>query len=154
MNRICKKCKIEKKLSEFAKHKDCKEGREYRCKKCKNKHSIKNRDNYPWRNNRIAVLKLLKSKGCQNPDCNEDHPTCLDFHHLDPKTKSFSLADITGGAHSNAQYIKELEKCAIICANCHRKIHSGVLKLKLQPLERKDIIEIVNEIHGYEYVLH
>lgn len=46
----------------------------------------------------------------------------LDFHHLDPSTKSFSLChrNMSKGLES----IKaEVDKCILVCANCHREIH-------------------------------
>lgn len=46
----------------------------------------------------------------------------LDFHHRDPLTKKFSISN--KGGHSIGDLKKEAEKCDILCANCHREIHS------------------------------
>ena len=51
---------------------------------------------------------------------------CLDaltFHHLDPTKKEFGLAQ-GGVTHSWEEYLKESEKCILVCANCHAEIHS------------------------------
>ncbi len=52
----------------------------------------------------------------------------LDFHHLDEKTKSFSLS-VRGLTRSWALIKNEVEKCVLVCANCHREIHAGVADL-------------------------
>ena len=45
----------------------------------------------------------------------------LEFHHLDPSTKSFSL---TGNTFGIERQKKEADKCILVCANCHREIHN------------------------------
>ena len=52
----------------------------------------------------------------------------LDFHHVDEKTKDFGLSQ-RGLTRSWKRIKKELDKCILVCANCHREIHSGVLQL-------------------------
>jgi len=51
-------------------------------------------------------------------------PQAMDFHHKDPKEKDFSLS----GHHCRKwESIKiELDKCMLVCANCHREIHAEV----------------------------
>jgi predicted HNH restriction endonuclease len=52
----------------------------------------------------------------------------LDFHHIDEKTKSFSLS--TRGLTRSWEKIKnEIQKCVLVCSNCHREIHSGLIQL-------------------------
>lgn len=46
----------------------------------------------------------------------------LSFHHLDPSVKNFGLAQ-DGVMHSWEEYLKETEKCILVCANCHAEIH-------------------------------
>jgi hypothetical protein len=47
----------------------------------------------------------------------------LDFHHKDPSQKSFSLS--MGGLNRSWELTKaELDKCQLLCANCHREIHA------------------------------
>ncbi len=51
----------------------------------------------------------------------------LDFHHLDPGTKLFK---ISGGHSRSWTSIKaELDKCALLCANCHREVEAGYINL-------------------------
>jgi len=47
----------------------------------------------------------------------------LDFHHLDPSKKDFQI----GGKTISWERIKaEIQKCVLLCSNCHREVHAGV----------------------------
>ena len=52
----------------------------------------------------------------------------LDFHHLDETQKEFGLS-IRGLTRSWAKILAEIDKCILICANCHREIHGGLIAL-------------------------
>jgi predicted HNH restriction endonuclease len=45
----------------------------------------------------------------------------LEFHHINPEEKSLSLS--TGKGYSFEKVKDELDKCILVCANCHREIH-------------------------------
>jgi hypothetical protein len=47
----------------------------------------------------------------------------LDFHHLNPSEKEFSL---TASTASRQVFVEELRKCVCLCSNCHREVHSGI----------------------------
>jgi predicted HNH restriction endonuclease len=49
----------------------------------------------------------------------------FDFHHLDPAEKDFSIAKVTK-LHFGEAIFAELDKCALLCANCHREVHGGI----------------------------
>ena len=51
----------------------------------------------------------------------------LEFHHLDPKGKGFGLG-ASGLTRSWEKTKKELGKCILICSNCHKEIHAGLLQ--------------------------
>ena len=69
-----------------------------------------------------SILWDLKANsGCSR--CPEKDPACLDFHHTDPKTKKFTIAAISTRSPALKLLLAEVAKCAIICANCHRKEH-------------------------------
>jgi len=53
----------------------------------------------------------------------------LEFHHLDEKKKDFGLS-IKGLTRSWAKTRNEIDKCILVCANCHRELHGGILKIK------------------------
>lgn len=52
----------------------------------------------------------------------------LEFHHIDPKQKSFAISS-KGNTRAWEVVKKELDKCVLVCANCHREIHSGLISL-------------------------
>lgn len=52
----------------------------------------------------------------------------LEFHHIDPSTKSFSIGGNGAGKNLN-EILKELAKCVLLCSNCHREVHGGLIKL-------------------------
>ena len=53
----------------------------------------------------------------------------LDFHHIDDTNKSFGVGKIMGNPTSWARIVTELKKCVLLCANCHRELHAGLIKL-------------------------
>ena len=50
----------------------------------------------------------------------------LQFHHVDPSQKSFSMT--MGSGKSLAAYRAEAAKCVLVCANCHGEIESGMVE--------------------------
>ena len=56
-------------------------------------------------------------------ECGFSHPATLDFHHTDPADKEFSIADIARKGYSMDRILSEIEKCIVLCANCHRIFH-------------------------------
>lgn len=53
--------------------------------------------------------------------------SALEFHHLDPTEKDFSIS-VDGNTRSWDIIKKELDKCILVCANCHREIHEEIRK--------------------------
>ena len=71
---------------------------------------------------KAAVVEFKRScEGCVL--CGEKEPVSLDFHHLDPKAKDGAVAR----QPSIARVLAEIAKCVVLCANCHRKVHAGLL---------------------------
>ena len=52
----------------------------------------------------------------------------LDFHHVNEKEKEFGLSQ-SGLTRSWERTKKESDKCVLVCANCHREIHAGLLNI-------------------------
>lgn len=71
--------------------------------------------------NRAWIEEYRTDKCCSR--CGESHVATLDFHHLDPSQKDFSVAKAVLAQYSLATIQKEVKKCIILCANCHRKLH-------------------------------
>jgi hypothetical protein len=54
--------------------------------------------------------------------CGFSHPAALDFHHEDPSKKEAHIHRLLKNG-INEKLSKELEKCIVLCANCHRIHH-------------------------------
>lgn len=68
--------------------------------------------------------KAVEYKGGKCEKCGYDKCNwAFDFHHLDPNEKDFGLS--TYSTLSWDKIKKELDKCIMVCANCHREIHYG-----------------------------
>ena len=82
-------------------------------------------------NNRRVALKLMSVEykgGCCSVCGYNKCADALDFHHLDPTLKSFSIST-NGHTRSWDVLKKELDKCVLLCANCHREEHSKMFEL-------------------------
>lgn len=77
------------------------------------------------------LLRELKRLPCA--DCEEAFPSeAMDFDHRDPSKKSFEVMKRAGGV-SLARLLAEVEKCDVVCANCHRiRTYSAVLDGQMQ----------------------
>lgn len=75
---------------------------------------------------RAIKLKAIEYKGGKCVCCGyNEHPGVLDFHHLDQTLKEFSIG-AAGYTRSWEKVKTELDKCILVCANCHREIELGV----------------------------
>ena len=77
---------------------------------------------------RAVKIKLLKLKGGKCEICGYDKCTAaLEFHHKDPNEKEISISIGTNFSEKDIEnLICELEKCILVCSNCHREIHSNM----------------------------
>ncbi len=65
---------------------------------------------------------------CGYSKCND----ALDLHHIDASQKEFGIS--SGGlTRAWKRVVAEADKCIHICANCHREIHAGIVKV--QPVQ-------------------
>jgi hypothetical protein len=86
------------------------------------------KENYKIRKNCRNKLKLSlggKCKNCGYSKC----LAALDFHHLDKNNKKFNISTMLITSFTKAK--KESKKCILLCANCHREFHDGILVLPL-----------------------
>ncbi len=64
---------------------------------------------------RKYIDDFKEGKPCM--DCGGSFPPfCMDFDHRDPSTKVTNV----GAARSMKKVVEEIEKCDLVCANCHR----------------------------------
>jgi 5-methylcytosine-specific restriction endonuclease McrA len=74
-------------------------------------------------------LMAIEYKGGRCQVCGYDRcAEALEFHHLDPTKKDFGISS-KGYARSWEKVRKEVDKCFLLCANCHREVHAGLLQL-------------------------
>jgi len=66
---------------------------------------------------REFVLEYLQTHPCK--DCGESDPVVLEFDHLSDKCKNIS--DMVDKAYGLITIQLEIQKCEIVCANCHRR---------------------------------
>lgn len=59
--------------------------------------------------------------------CPESHAATLEFHHNDPSKKDLDIAGAITRGWSKTRILAEISKCKVLCANCHRKLHWGVV---------------------------
>jgi transposase len=72
--------------------------------------------------------KAVEYKGGKCNICNYDRCiSALEFHHLEPSKKDFTLSQSMNIAWNKIE--EELDKCILVCANCHREIHEGIIKI-------------------------
>jgi transposase-like protein len=96
-------------------------GARYRCAKC-------NAESVATRRRRIKEI-LVKEAGGECLLCGfARYIGALQFHHVDPGSKEFSLGR-DGVARSLRRAREEARKCVLLCANCHAMVEAGVIDL-------------------------
>lgn len=71
-----------------------------------------------YQRRRYWLDKYTTAKGCSRCGYNEN-AVALDWDHVDPSQKSFSVGSRVPGAKLTTLF-SEIRKCIILCANCHR----------------------------------
>ena len=72
-----------------------------------------------WR----AIEEYLGDIKCERCGYTSECYAPFDFHHIDPKMKSFGIhTRIDSSPFKN--WKDEVDKCILLCSNCHRKEHS------------------------------
>lgn len=89
-------------------------------------------------NKHKAVINHIQMMyGCMNPGCcwaGDFSPCDLDYHHYNPLEKDAVVGQMA--SCSLATIAKEINKCVVLCAICHRRFHSGLIELSEQMLCR------------------
>ena len=73
------------------------------------------------------LARTYKGGKCAICDYNKSQ-RALSFHHLNPKEKDFDLSS-RGLTRSWERIKKEIDKCVLLCANCHMEVHDGITQL-------------------------
>lgn len=117
---LCAKCNTDKPSSDFYLKGDGTTRNHAYCKLCQNQNVLDRQ--------RAWKRKALDYKGGKCSQCGYSKcDSALEFHHLDPKEKDFSLS--SGRLRKFEDSKEELDKCILVCACCHREIHAGLIQL-------------------------
>lgn len=68
-------------------------------------------------------------------------PDALEFHHIVPGKKDFSISKFPGTIITD-KVIEELSKCRLLCSNCHRELHYSITEERYA----KDMDLVLNHI--------
>ena len=75
---------------------------------------------------KYVVSKIIERYGDSCKICGYNKCfDALDFHHLDKNSKEHSPAIMIHSSYDLNEIFKELDKCILVCSNCHREIHSN-----------------------------
>lgn len=78
---------------------------------------------------RKEMIKNAKDKPCHI--CNVKYDSvAMDLHHIDPNIKDSGITKLAKSA-SYAKLQEEIDKCVVLCANCHRLLHADLVDLVL-----------------------
>lgn len=81
-----------------------------------------------WRQN--SKERIIESMGGKCAICGYNkRGGAFDIHHIDPNEKEISFGSIRANPQSWNKIVEELRKCVLLCANCHREVHSGITEL-------------------------
>jgi len=131
--KVCTTCGEEKFLSQYRRDRTQTSGYQPRCKQCvravnNSAYVTKYGEKQRQRNStRVAEQreKIRAYKLTHPCTCGEKEPVCLEFHHLLPGEKDFQMSNV--GTLSWARILQEIQKCVVVCSNCHKKIHAGII---------------------------
>lgn len=113
-SRYCPRCKQDCEIDNFYSRRGKKHSSVY-CKKCTKEQSVE----------RIRDLKekMVEYKGGKCSRCGyKKYMGALEFHHINPSEKDFTPSQLKS-YKLNDRVKKELDKCILVCANCHRELH-------------------------------
>lgn len=126
----CCSCKKSKRVEDFGQYRKSTDGLNSRCKKCKREYdnkyyhskSLKNKQKKQaiqterLRLHKQFIMNFLSKNPCRH--CGENRIVTLEFHHV--RDKDFNICDGLRRGYSLERIKKELNKCIVLCANCHR----------------------------------
>lgn len=126
----CKQCGVLKPLSEYNKRSQNKDGLNTKCRQCTKANAKKHYHTNPSR--KLTIMNRTKENCDKKKDyilnylnihpcakCGESDIRCLEFNHL--KNKEHNIADMLRNNRSLLAIQSEIDKCEVLCANCHAK---------------------------------
>lgn len=114
--KICTKCKQELPIDQFNWRDRSKGTRRSECKYCHNNYMKQK-----YREKQVAVQELKSQCACAK--CGDKRGYVLDYHHINPDEKENGIARMVSNNYTLDKVFTEIEKCIVLCANCHREFH-------------------------------
>lgn len=109
----------------------------YRCKKCSSEAVSEKR--------RKNKLMLIEYKGGKCEICGYNRCVdALEFHHVDPTEKEIPIG--SGNIKSFEKLKQEVDKCILVCSNCHKELHSKIN----DEIQKEKLIEEERNIENYK----
>ena len=93
----------------------------YRCCRCR-------MERVAARRRKVKRILVREAGGACRLCGFDGHPAALEFHHLDPDEKRFSLS-VHGVTRSIEKLREEARKCVLLCSNCHSLVEVGAVSL-------------------------
>lgn len=128
--KYCPACNSVKEKSLFSKMGNaCKacanaRARKHRTERRKDPDYIAEFNNAIMRKGRENKRKAIDYLGGKCADCGVTYPPYVyDFHHLDMNEKEYNPSALLSGTRNFEKAKPELDKCVLLCANCHRTRH-------------------------------
>ena len=112
--KICTKCGKDLPLTEYYSRGNGRLRSE--CKHCHKNYVL---GKYSERKEAVSDIKAIQ--GCAK--CGDKRPYVLDFHHKDPSIKDGTISRMTSNNKNMSNIQQEIDKCVVLCANCHREFH-------------------------------
>ena len=118
--KVCSSCQEEKLISLFYLRRDQKNlVPSSWCKECNTKQVVASQ--------RKIKRQCIEYKGGSCSNCNFNaYDGALEFHHIDPSKKDMEISKIARKKFTEQVRI-ELDKCLLLCSNCHRMKHAGLI---------------------------
>ena len=100
------------------------------CKSC-----VRKNEREKYHSKQEKLIELKKTMPCKKCGCQKHY--LIDFHHIDPAEKNFTISK---NPHAKFEtLLKEIEKCIPLCSNCHREFHY---------LEKEQGITLIEYLNG------
>jgi len=122
-DRYCPSCKTYQNINEFYTRR--KNNFSGYCRRCISRRTTE-------RQRKLKKMMIdYKGGRCQNPECStpggyDRSINGLEFHHIDPIKKEFTLSQVRLCKMTD-KIKEELDKCLLLCANCHREVHEQIV---------------------------
>ena len=142
LTKRCPKCGVTQSREHFSPCRTKADGLQSWCKACTKecnnaryadtssgrRQSVRTAEDQARKRNQEFVWQYLDEHPCIH--CGETDIVVLEFHHISQSSKEFSIANISNKGVGLSTLQKEMEKCVVLCANCHKRETASQLKWK------------------------